>query len=217
MLINIIILVVLLIIVLIPSFLKFSTRHKFKQDQLLQKEKDNRKLTFLYKPTSKVSTNEFIKNYTVISDAGKRNLLIAYENKFNNIILYVYMYSMSNKLIGILEVEEHATDYISEVIDLPNNCKKINILVSKVNDVTIEENIVKKLSGIKIFFYSLFSSALLFEIMYIISVFLFPIYDVNTQANIRLQLLTNMIFGVVSFVYFIALTITLVKKNKFRK
>lgn len=219
MLVQVIVLIVLLLILLIPKFLKFSPKHSFKQDQLIQKEKDDRKLTFLYKLSASApkSTSDYILRYTMVSDSGNRSLVISYENKFKNIVYYVYMYSISNKLIGILEVEEHASKLTSELIELPSNCKKININVIKVNDEVVEQNPIKKLSFGRLFFYSVFAGGFVSQLLFIAANLLFPVYTQTTIEAAQVQLFNLAIISGASFVYFVGLLIVLIRRNKIKR
>ncbi len=212
MLVCAIILVVLFIIVIRSSFLKFKVKNPYKQDQLIQKEKDDKKLTFLYKLSSTTldTTLNNISRYTVVSDNGDRNCVVSYEKKFDNILYYVYMYRLSGKLIGVMQVEEQATDYTSEPIKLPSACKKLNIVVSKIDGEIVNTNIVKTLSFAKLFMYALFESTFLGLLMYTASSFIF---DVSSKLS-KIYLI---IFGVISFVNFVILLLVLIKNNKLRK
>ncbi len=219
MLIQVIVLIVLLVIILIPGFLKFNARHSFKQDQLIQKEKDDRKLTFLYKfgPSVGVNTSSNIQNYTMISDNGNRSLIVSYEKKFSNIVYYVYMYSISNKLIGILEVEEHATKFVSESIELPSTCKKVNIKVVKVNDELVETNAIKTVSFGKLFFYSIFVASFVSQLILVAATALFPIYEVETVEATKIQFINLCVVACASLIYFLILLIVLIKRNKLKR
>lgn len=212
MLVYAILALVLLVVITNQGFLRFKGTQPFRQDQLIQKEKDERKLTFLYKfgKSVKESTSENISRYTMISDNGSRSLVVTYEKKFKKILYYVYMYSISNKLIGILEIEEHSTKINSEEIKLPKNCKKVNFLVTSVDGLDYDVKVVSPVGFLKLFMYSIFETACLASI-----IILGSIAALNPTDNVLLGI--NTITSIVCFVNFVVVLIVLIKRNKIRK
>lgn len=157
-----VIMIVLLILILNSKILKLRTKHMYKNDLFIQKEKDNEKTTFLYKLSDKVSesTSDCIKRYTYIKEGNSRKCIVGYTKSFKRIVFNVYMYNMSGKLIAVLEIEETNTSNISKVFDLDKCCKKINIVVKHIdlddNDYDVVSKVGPKCIVLYCFFLSLF-------------------------------------------------------------
>ncbi len=209
--------IVLLILVCIPSFLKFSIKHKFKTDVLIQKEKDDNKITFLYGLNKINSSNSFIDRYTIISDTGDRSLLINYVSKYNSIEYNVYLYNMSNKIIKVLRVEEKKPKLLSEYINLPKTCKKINIEVTNVDGQEISKSGLNKASTSKIVFFSLLQSALLYTICYLATSYMFRYQLYKIEKYIDIDLGMMLICLTPALINFVILCAILINTNKIRK
>ncbi len=163
------ILVALFITIKIRFFHNFTKRRLIK-DKLLEKKWLAGNYNLIFNTSGEVS--HVINKYIITYDKKKCYLICNYTKQFYNVSMKVFAYNKQQQLIRVIEVNETGMSSHSSVINLPSNCKYVNIMINSVNNLPIKEtNEIKaykkliKIETLALFFGLLFTACITINVI----------------------------------------------------
>ncbi len=203
------ILVILFILLNLQLFLKIRVPHSFKYDKVIQKERDRKQQTTLYKISNFADpiTASYIRRYTIVRDGGPKYCVIKYKEPLKMIRYNIFMYNGGGKLLEVLEIEERNTSNVSRDIKIKNNCKNINIKVIAIDNQKVNKQL-KNVSFFKLLLYTMIT--FIFTTMTIYLGLSFVIGESDKEFNLTTSVGLALLYSVI-------LLLHLMKKNRLRE
>lgn len=213
-LIAFIVLVLIILLLIFEGFLKNRYFHEFKKDELLKKTKSINSKNLIFFTSGE--TRKYIKRYVLCRSAYDKYIICDYNDKYYEISFYVILYNWRNKPIAVYDITEKNTEKTSKIISVSNNCKFVNVVVKRVNDLEINTNVIKPLSIRKIQLYSLFQSLAIFLGLFIANELIVEIFG-GVFKQSYLNSIYNHLFiiaiGVIALINWVVTAKALRKRN----
>ena len=158
------------IILKVCHFTKNRYYHSFVENELIDsKNKVNSKNDVYFTDNL---TYRYIDKYVICKTSTDLFLICNFCKNYKKIKFFVIQYNKKKKVIGIKRITELSTKLISRVVALNKRTKYVNIVVGKVDDVEINQDVIRPLTKKAISLNCLFVFLLTLSVTYSIN-FLF--------------------------------------------
>ena len=140
--------------------------HYFQDDEFIKDVQTESSKNSIYFTSGE--TRKYIKKYVICKTLYDKFLVCNFNENFKSISYFVVQYSSRKSVIGVLRVNEQATGDSSKVIALNRRCARVNVIIGAVDDVVINNDVIRPLSVNKIRLHAFIKSALLFLGLFVI-------------------------------------------------
>lgn len=213
-LIAFILLVLIILLLIFEGFLKNRYFHEFKKDELLKKTKSVNSKNLIFFTSGE--TRKYIKRYVLCRTAYDKYVICDFNDKYKFISFYIILYNWRNKAIAVYDITENDTAKTSKIISVTNNCKFVNIVIKKVDDLEINTNVIKPLTTRKIQLFSFFQSIAIFLGLFVANQLIIELFG-GPFKRIYLDGIYNYIaiflMAIISIINYVVTSKALRKKN----
>lgn len=164
--ISLILFVAGIVAITFTKIIKNTYYHEFNEDEVIKKETTVNSYNTICFTTGE--TKKYIKKYVICKTFYDRYLVCNYTKNFGYISYFVKQFDKNKKVISVLKVVEKNTSDSSKILALNTKCAYVNVIISKVEDIEINANVIKPLSIRRINLYSFISSCNLFLGLFIV-------------------------------------------------
>ena len=134
--------------------------YPFHEDELIKNTKSVNSDNYIYFTTG--ATKNYIPKYVVCKTLYDKFLICNFAQKFVKINYFVVQYNRRRKVISVLNCVEQNTVESSKIVSLHRRCRYVNVVVGQVNAQTINTNVIRPLSLVKIRLHSFLTSLIMF-------------------------------------------------------
>ena len=157
--------VALAIVLVVCRFRKNVYLAHFERDELFEESKDPDIKNYIY--STKGETRKYIRRYVVRKTKYDKFVLCNYNKNFKSISYYIACLNKNFKPIKILEVmEKNTKTNSSKIFVIPNKTKYVNVIIKEADNEFVNERLIQALPHKKVLYFSLFSSAMLFSLLF---------------------------------------------------
>ena len=147
--------------------LKNRYAHRITNDVLFKAYKDDYGYNDIYATTGE--TRNFINRYVLRTNHSTKTLICNYTKYFNEISYHVVCLDKNCKPIKVFNAHESNVKTKTSVIYLlPSNCVMVNVVIQSAEGVSYNDKVIAPITKSNCRFYTLFSSAILISLMYIL-------------------------------------------------
>lgn len=158
------------IILKVCRFTKNRYYHNFEENELIDSKKKVNSKNDVYFTDN--LTSRYIDKYVICKTSTDLFLVCNFCKNYKKIKFFVIQYNKKKKVIGIKRITELSTKLTSRVVALNKHTKYVNIVVGKVDDVEINQEVIRPLTRKSISFNCLFVFLLTLSLTYSVN-FLF--------------------------------------------
>lgn len=207
--------VALIAILFIFKFRKNVYLANFERDELFEESNDPDIKNFIY--STKGETRKYIKRYVIRKTKYDKFVICNYNKCFNSISYFIV--ALNNKLrpIAVLQVSEKNTNTnSSKIFVVPSKTKFVNVIIKEADSQVVNDRIIQVLPKAKVTLYSVLSSTLLFNLLFVLRHLIAVIFG-NVFSEYYFGHIYNYIAILICFaitlLYFVMTYRTLRKRN----
>ena len=153
-----------LVILFFAKFLKNKYYHVFAADELLKNNKMTNGKNFVYFTSGEAKN--YISKYAICKTEFDRYFVGKFNKKFSYIRYFVLEYTTRGRVVAVQQVEEYDTALNTKIITLHRRCSYVNVVISKVDDIEINTDVIRPLSRKRIRIFALVKSFTLFAFLF---------------------------------------------------
>ena len=147
-------------------FLKNKYSHAYTADKVLRTVKMSNSRNTIYLTSGE--TYKFIKKYVVCKSGTDKYLICNFARRFKKVGFFVVQYTAGRRVCSVIKVDETNTSLSSRVIALSRRCAHVNVVISYVDSVQINSQVIRPIPRWKIRMYAFFKSLAIFAGMFLL-------------------------------------------------
>ena len=212
---SIVAIILFTFILMIVKPLKNKCAYSIKKDDLFKAYKDDYGYNYIY--STKGETQNFRNRYVLRVNHSTKTLICNYTKNFKQISYHVICLNRRNKMIKVFNANEtNVTTKTSVIFLLPTNCKRVNVVIQKVDDVSYNEKIISPIPKSQCRLYTILSTINFLSFMYIIRYLIFRYVGGEIETVIYdnvFNYITLIMMLAMAFVYMLVVSTRLRKRN----